>query len=93
MRGWREAVEDYRQAVTVTLKYAQVPDPELQTAMMEAMLPLVHTGEDRIGWMKPEVWQGMYGYVLEQGLLTGPFDVKRAYTLQFLKEIYEGKAR
>jgi NitT/TauT family transport system substrate-binding protein len=93
LKGWREAVEDYRQAVTVTLKYAQVSDPELQTAMMEAQLPLVHTGEDRIGWMKAEVWHGMYRMLLEQDLLAGPFDVDGAYTLQFLKEIYGGKAR
>jgi NitT/TauT family transport system substrate-binding protein len=91
LKGWREAVEDYRQAVTITLKYAQVADPELQTAMMEAMLPLVHTGEDRIGWMKPEVWQGMYRILLEQNLLAGPFDVDRAYSLRFLKEVYGGK--
>jgi NitT/TauT family transport system substrate-binding protein len=79
--------------VTVTLQYAKVPDPELQTAMMEAQLPLVHTGEDRIGWMKAEVWQGMYRILLEQDLLAGPFDAGGAYTLQFLEEIYGGKAR
>ena len=93
LRGWRDAVEDYRQAVTVTLKYAQIKDPELQTAMMEAMLPLVHTGEDQIGWMKPEVWRGMYRILLEQRLLTRPFEVDQAYTLRFLKEIYGGKAK
>jgi NitT/TauT family transport system substrate-binding protein len=91
LKGWRDAVEDYRQAVTVTLKCAQVPDPELQTAMMEALLPLVHTGEDRIGWMKAEIWQGMYRILLEQNLLAEPFDVDRAYTLRFLDEIYGGK--
>jgi NitT/TauT family transport system substrate-binding protein len=91
LRGWREAVEDCQEAATVTLKYAQITDPELQTAMMEALLPLVHTGEDRIGWMKAEVWQGMYQILLEQNLLAEPFDVDRAYTLRFLKEIYGGK--
>jgi len=93
LKGWQDAVEDYRQAVTVTLKYAQIKDPELQTAMMEAMLPLVHTGEDRIGWMKAEIWQGMYRILLEQRLLTRPFEVDQAYTLRFLKEIYGGKGK
>lgn len=93
LRGWQDAIEDYRQAVTVTLKYAQIKDPELQTAMMEAMLPLVHTGEDQTGWMKPEVWQGMYQILLEQRLLARPFDFDQAYTLRFLKEIYGGKAK
>jgi len=93
LRGWKDAIEDYRQAVTVTLKYAQIKDPGVQTAMMEAMLPLVHTGEDQIGWMKPEIWQGMYQVLLEQKLLTRSFDVNQAYSLRFLKEIYGGKAK
>jgi NitT/TauT family transport system substrate-binding protein len=93
LRGWQDAIEDYRQAVAVTMKYSQIKDQELQTAMMEAMLPLVHTGEDRIGWMKPERWQGMYQILFEQRLLARPFDVSQAYTLQFLKEIYGGKAK
>ena len=93
LRGWQDAIEDYRQAVTVTLKYTQVADREMQTAMMEAMLPLVHTGEDQIGWMKAEVWQGMYQILLEQKLLARPFDINQAYNLRFLKEIYGGKAK
>jgi NitT/TauT family transport system substrate-binding protein len=86
-------MEDYKQAVIVTLKYSQIKDPELQTAMMEAMLPLVHTGEDRIGWMKAGVWQGMYQILLEQKLLAKPFDVGQAYSLRFLNEIYGGKGK
>jgi NitT/TauT family transport system substrate-binding protein len=93
VKGWHDAIEDYRQAVAVTLKYSQIKDPQLQTAMMEAMLPLVHTGEDQIGWMKPEVWQGMYQIMLEQRLLARPFDVSQAYSLRFLEEIYGGKAK
>ena len=27
LKGWQDAIEDYRQAVTVTLKYAQIKDP------------------------------------------------------------------
>jgi NitT/TauT family transport system substrate-binding protein len=93
LRGWQDAIEDYRQAVTVSLKYAQIKDSEFQTGMMEAMLPLVHTGEDQIGWMKAEIWQGMYQILLEQRLLTGPFDIDQAYTLRFLNEIYGGKVK
>lgn len=93
LKGWRDAIGDYTQAVDITLEYAQVPDSRLQTAMMEAMLPLVHTGEDNIGWMKPEIWHGMYDTLLDQGLLADPFDVNQAYTLRFLEEIYGSEAR
>jgi NitT/TauT family transport system substrate-binding protein len=93
LKGWQDAIGDYREAVIVTLKYAQNKDSDTQTAMMEAMLPLVHTGEDHIGWMKPEIWHDMYGTLLEQGLLEKPFDVNQAYTIKFIEEIYGGKVR
>ncbi|MFO7665613.1 MAG: ABC transporter substrate-binding protein [Desulfobacterales bacterium] len=93
LKGWQDAMEDYRQAVVFTLKYARDKDSDTQTAMMEAMLPLVHTGEDRIGWMKPNVWHEMYETLWEQGLLGKPFDVDRAYTTRFIEEIYGEKVK
>ncbi len=93
LKGWQDAIEDYQQAVPVILKYSRNKDPQLQAAMMEAQLPLVHTGEDNIGWMKPEDWQAMYNLLLDNDLLAKPFDVNEAYTMQCLKAIYgsEGK--
>ena len=84
---------DYPEAVSITLKYTQLSDTQLQTAMMEAMLPLVHTGEERIGWMTAEIWEGMYDTLLEQGLLAKPFNIDQAYTLQYLEEIYGSEDR
>jgi hypothetical protein len=55
---------------------------------MTASLPLVNTGEDFIGWMRPEVWAGMEKTLREQGVLTNTLDVEQVYTLQFLEEIY-----
>jgi len=93
LRGWQDAVEDYEQAVPIVQKYDQDTDTQVQAAMLEAQLPLVHTGEDYIGWMKPEDWQAMYDILMDYDLLTEPFDVNLAYTMQFLQEIYgsEGK--
>jgi len=91
LRGWREAIEDPEAAVAVTLKYAREKDSELQTQMMEASVPLIHTGEDQIGWMKAEIWASTHQIVLEQGLLAGPVDPDKAYTMEFLQRIYGGK--
>ena len=55
---------------------------------MTASIPLINTGEDDIGWMKPEIWTGMEQTLREQGVLTAPVDVTQVYTLQFLEEIY-----
>lgn len=91
LRGWREAIEDTQVAGEITLRYAKEADLELQTLMMEASAPLVHTGQDQIGWMRPEVWQGMHQILLEQGILEEPVDVGQAYTMEFLEEVYGGE--
>jgi NitT/TauT family transport system substrate-binding protein len=91
LRGWREAIEDPEAAVEITLKYAREADAELQTQMMEASVPLVHTGEDQIGWMRGEVWQGMHDILLEQGLLDEPLDMDEVYTMEFLQKVYGGE--
>jgi ABC-type nitrate/sulfonate/bicarbonate transport system substrate-binding protein len=88
LKGWQEAVEDYQKAVEITLKYTRTKDAELQNAMMEAMLPLVHTGEDYLGWMTPEMWKSMVEVMSEQGLLARPLDSGEPYNLRFLKEVY-----
>jgi len=93
LRGWQDAIEDYQQAVPVILKYARDKDPQLQAAMMEAQLPLVHTGEDHIGWMKAEDWLAMYKLLQDYGLLAKPFDVNWSYTMQFLNEIYGSESK
>jgi len=88
LRGWQWAVENPEEAGPLALKYDSTLDAAQQGAMMEASVPLVYTGEDDIGWMRAEVWEGMYDVLLEQGLLDEPFDVHEAYTMQFLQEIY-----
>jgi NitT/TauT family transport system substrate-binding protein len=49
---------------------------------------LINTGEDHIGWMKPEIWAGMQQNLSEQGVIPAPLNVTQVYTMQFLQEIY-----
>jgi NitT/TauT family transport system substrate-binding protein len=94
LKGWREAVGDPESAVAATMKYARVKDAGLQMAMVEALLPLVHTGEDKIGWMKAERWQEMHRILREQRIISVPLpDVSQVYTMQFLEAIYGGNTQ
>jgi NitT/TauT family transport system substrate-binding protein len=88
LRGWQWAIENHQEAGPLALKYDPTLDAALQAAIMEASAPLVYTGEDHIGWMRAEVWEGMYDILLEQGLLEKSFDVHQAYTTEFLQDIY-----
>ena len=88
LKGWRYAIENPTEAVDMTLQYDPTLTRDRQVRMAETQAPLVHTGEDQIGWMRAEVWQGMHDILLEQGLLDEPLDLDEAFTVQFLKEIY-----
>jgi NitT/TauT family transport system substrate-binding protein len=89
LKGWIFAVENPEKIGLMILKYVPDADPELANAQMIASIPLVNTGEDLIGWMKPQVWADMEKTLREQGVLTAPLDVTQAYTMQFLEEIYK----
>lgn len=88
LKGWTFAVENPQKIGPMVLQYVPDADPELGNAQMIASIPLVNTGEDHIGWMKPEIWAGMERTLREQGIITTPLDVTQVYTLQFLEEIY-----
>lgn len=89
LKGHRYAIENPEAAIDATLQYAEIQDRDLQTAMFEASIPLIHTGEDHIGWMRPEVWDEMHDTLLTQGFIQEPLDLEKVYTLEFLERIYE----
>ncbi len=88
LKGWTYAVENPAAIGAFVQKYKLDADVALENAKMTASLPLVNTGEDFIGWMRPGVWAGMEKTLREQGVLTNTLEVEQVYTLQFLEEIY-----
>lgn len=91
LQGWDYIIQNPEQDGELVAVYNPKADVALENMRMNIMLPLVNTGEDYIGWMKPEVWVEMEAALREQGVLTKPLDVTEVYTLQFLQEIYEAK--
>lgn len=88
LKGWTYAVEDPDTIGVFVQQYNPDADADLETDRMIASIPIVNTGENFIGWMKPEIWQAMEQTLREQSVLTNPLTVDEAYTLQFLREIY-----
>ena len=89
LKGWTYAVEHPSEVGAMVVKYNARANPALENAKMIASLPLINTGEDHIGWMKPDVWAGMEKILREQAVLTAPLNVTQAYTMQFLEELYK----
>jgi NitT/TauT family transport system substrate-binding protein len=88
LKGWTYAVENPDSIGAIVKKYKVDADEAVENTKMTASLPLVNTGEDFIGWIKPQVWENMAITLREQGTLTKAVDITQVYTLQFLQEIY-----
>ena len=88
LKGWTYAVENPAEMPALVGQYLAEADAATENAKMVASLPLVNTGEDHIGWMRPEVWAAMEQTLRTQGVLTKPLDVTQVYTMQFLEMIY-----
>jgi NitT/TauT family transport system substrate-binding protein len=89
MKGWKDVVEQVDKAVEVTMKYAPDTDRTFQRDMIEAQMPLVHTGEHPIGWMEPEIWKSMYKILIDQGIIIKPVqDLESFYTFDLLYALY-----
>jgi NitT/TauT family transport system substrate-binding protein len=89
LKGWTFVIENPNLVAPMVVKYNPNADLHHETAQMIAGIPLINTGEDHIGWMKPEIWAGMESTLREQGVITAPLDVTNLYTMQFLEDIYK----
>ena len=85
LKGWRHAIENPEEAVSVTLSYNSTLGRGQQMRMMQIQTPLVHTGGHRLGWMEPVVWQDMQELFPKTNdkLIVAP-----VYTMEFLHGIY-----
>jgi len=84
LKGWQKAIEDPELAVAAALTFDPSLDQGFQLAAMMMSIPLIDTGEDTIGWMRPEIWQTMHDVLLEQGLIAEPVDLTAVYTNEFV---------
>jgi len=88
LRGHQYLFSRVEESVDITMKYATVQDRDVQTAMLEASLPLMVTGEYKLGEMDPAVWQGMEGDLLEFGYLSDQLPLSQVLTPRFVEDIY-----
>jgi NitT/TauT family transport system substrate-binding protein len=87
-RGWKFALQNPEAAGGLTAQYDASIDKDHESAYLTALLPLINTGEDHVGWMKPEIWAEMTDNLGRLKLLANPVDPAEVYTLRFLEEIY-----
>ncbi|MCB8946340.1 MAG: ABC transporter substrate-binding protein [Ardenticatenaceae bacterium] len=86
LKGYQYAIEHIDEAVATTLTYDETLDEDFQRASMRAEIPLIDTGDSRIGLMDTAVWESTHSILLEQGLLAEPIDWQAAFTNEFNPE-------
>lgn len=91
LKGWEYAVMYPDEAVAATLARDAKLEEIHQSKGMEAIALLVETGEDHIGWMKPEIWKEIHDTLVQYKFLEQPLNVEDAYTMDFLYKIYGTK--
>ncbi|RME37244.1 MAG: hypothetical protein D6793_04500 [Thermoflexia bacterium] len=84
LRGLEETLKDPNAAFEACRKYVEGLDQNeaVQRAVLEATIPFWK--EEPLGWSDPAAWQATVQVMQEAGLLSGPVEVEKAFTNEFL---------
>jgi ABC-type nitrate/sulfonate/bicarbonate transport system substrate-binding protein len=85
LRGYQYAIENPKEAASITLKYDKNLDVAFQQATLEAQIPLMDTGDAPLGWMDADVWANTQTILLDQGYIKSSVDLAKVYTNAFIK--------
>lgn len=84
LRGLSDTLADPDAAFETCRKYVEGLDQNeaVQRAVLDASLQ--YWQGERLGWSDPQAWQTMAKVMQEAGLLSGPVEVEKAFTNEFL---------
>ena len=85
VRGWRYAIEHVDEAITITCALSETLKRDKQAGMLQASIPLIHTGAHPLGWMTREVWQGAAELLHEQKRLSRVPPLDGLFTTTFVE--------
>ncbi|NMC35569.1 ABC transporter substrate-binding protein [Candidatus Beckwithbacteria bacterium] len=85
LEGWQEAIESPQKAVEATLQFNSELDKDFQLKAIEISIPLINTGDSKLGWMDPVVWQKMQDVLVKQGLMKKSVDINTVFTNEFIR--------
>lgn len=88
LKGYQYVVEHPEEGAQLALQYNEDLDSELQTASMNAYVPLIDIGGAPIGTMDQAVWESTQQVLLDYNFITAPINLEEAYTNQFVNAAY-----
>ncbi len=84
LKGYTYALEHPDEAAQFARQFDETLDLKLQTATMDAQIPLIDSGDGAIGSMDLAVWQSTQDALLKQGLLSAPIELSTVFTNRFV---------
>jgi len=86
MQGWEETISNADEAALLPQEYDPDTEAEHLKFVLQVSIPLFCTGEHCIGWMEESVFQQAQRFLLEQGILQDPLEVREVYTREFIEQ-------
>jgi NitT/TauT family transport system substrate-binding protein len=87
LRGWQAALQDPEKNSRLALHYDPKLDPTHELDRLRSSGPLIHTGVDRIGWMRTEDWERMLQTLHREGVLSELPEAREIFTTRFLEAL------
>jgi ABC-type nitrate/sulfonate/bicarbonate transport system substrate-binding protein len=95
VKGMQWAVDNPESAAENVLnQYGDSMEPDIKNSQLAGLLisiPLLNPAGSRTGMMTPENWELAHQFLLDQGILKEPLDIKAAYDLTFLEAAYSNQ--
>lgn len=83
LKGWQYAIENKKESVDIVMYYAAT-QREDQDFMLEKSIPLIHTGDNRLGYMEENLWQNQVNILLENSVIEHEISVEDIFTNEFV---------
>lgn len=83
--GWQYAIENIDSAVDITMEYVmESSTKDHQVYMLQESIPLIHTGDSKIGMMNDESWEAVIDVLMVNNIIDQSPDLSEIYTNQFV---------
>ncbi len=89
LKGWQWAIDNPVEVSTFALEYNPDLDGKHELLTFESSIPLIYSGENKIGSMEADKWNGILDLLKEQNLIEKELNINDAFTNKFINEIYE----
>ncbi|MEQ8397801.1 ABC transporter substrate-binding protein [Thalassobaculum sp.] len=93
MRGWLNAIANHANLAPFVQRRTQAFSDDEIRRMFAVIVPLVHTGQDQIGWMTRDDWQTAATVLEPMNPALAGLDVDALFDLSLLQEAYGGWPR